>query len=165
MKPSHLVVLSLMLLPLAAGAAPPEDGSGLERVEKRSRMMRMLSLAEDLELTEAQTLKMAETMRQFDERRRPLLEQVRDSARILRQAARGDAAAQAQVDPAVQRIFDARTQLTTLERELYQTLAKELPPQKRARLAIALARQGGKKDLLWMKSDRDGRRGRPVLIR
>ena len=153
MKPSTLLVLSLMVWPLAGQAAPPEPGAGAERAEKRSRMMRMLNLAEELELSEAQALKMADTMRQFDERRRPLLEQVRDSAQILRKASRGDTAAQGQVDPAVQRIFEARAQLTTLERELYQALAKELPPQKRAQLAIALARQGGKKDHNWMKSD------------
>ncbi|WNG24819.1 hypothetical protein F0U62_12980 [Cystobacter fuscus] len=160
MKPFRLLVLPLLLLPLMTWAAPPDAPDASERVEKRSRMMRMLSLAEELELNEAQTLKMADTMRQFDERRRPLLEQVRASAQILRKAAKGDAAAQSQVDQAVQRVFEARTQLTTLERDLYQALAKDLPPQKRAQLAISLARHGGRKEANLMKPDRDGRHAR-----
>jgi hypothetical protein len=160
MKPLHLMVLPLLLLPLVTRAAPPDAGDASERVEKRTRMMRMLSLAEELELSEAQTLKMADTMRQFDERRRPLLEQVRASAQILRKAAKGDASAQSQVDQAVQRVFEARAQLTTLERDLYQALAKDLPPQKRAQLAISLARHGGRREANLMKSDREGRHAR-----
>jgi hypothetical protein len=160
MKPLRLLVLPLLLLPLVTWAAPPDAPDISERVEKRTRMMRMLSLAEELELSEAQTLKMADTMRQFDERRRPLLEQVRASAQLLRKAAKGDAAAQSQVDQAVQRVFEARAQLTALERDLYQALAKDLPPQKRAQLAISLARQGGRKEANLMKPDRYGRHAR-----
>jgi hypothetical protein len=165
MKPFRLLVLPLLLLPLVTRAAPPDapdapERVASERVEKRTRMMRMLSLAEELELSEAQTLKMADTMRQFDERRRPLLEQVRASAQLLRKAAKGDAAAQSQVDQAVQRVFEARAQLTTLERDLYQALAKDLPPQKRAQLAISLARHGGRKEANLMKSDHEGRHTR-----
>ncbi|OJH33877.1 hypothetical protein [Cystobacter ferrugineus] len=160
MKPLRLLVLPLLLLPLVTRAAPPGAPDASERAEKRTRMMRMLSLAEELELNEAQTLKMADTMRQFDERRRPLLEQVRESAQLLKKAAKGDAAAQAQVDQAVQRVFEARAQLTALERDLYQALAKDLPPQKRAQLAISLARHGGRKEANLMKSDREGRHAR-----
>jgi hypothetical protein len=159
MKPFRLLVLPLLLLPLVTRAAPPNVPDTMERLEKRARMMRMLSLSEALELNEAQTLKMADTMRQFDERRRPLIEQVRASAQILRKAAKGDAAAQSQVDQAVQQVFEAKAQLTTLERDLYQALAKDLPPQKRAQLAIALARHGGRETDL-MKADRDGRHAR-----
>jgi hypothetical protein len=159
MKTLRPLVLCLMWWPLATWAAPADTSEGLERVEKRIRMSRVLNLAEDLELNEAQTLKMADTMRQFDERRRPLLEQVRTSAQLLRQASKGDAPAQSQVDQAVQRVFDARAQLALLEREQYQALAKDLSPQKRAQLAIFLARTGARRDPGLMKSDRDGRHG------
>ncbi|HYO51772.1 hypothetical protein [Archangium sp.] len=158
MKPFRLAVLTLTLLPLVTLAAPPEAHDEAEHVEKRTRMMRMLGLAEELELNESQVLKMADTMRQFDERRRPLMEQVRESAQVLRKAAEGDAAAQSQVDQAVQRVFDARTQLTALDRDLYQALVKDLPAQKRARLAIFMARHEGKMVKLLKKIDREGRR-------
>ncbi|HEX8439283.1 hypothetical protein [Archangium sp.] len=158
MKPIRLAVLTLTLLPLVALAAPPEEKDAAERAEKQTRMMRVLGLAEELELNEAQALKMAETMRQFDEKRRPLLEQVRDSAQVLRRAAEGDTSAQAQVDPSVQRVFDARTQLTALDRDMYQTLAKDLPPQKRAQLAIFMARHEGKLMRLVRQAEREDRR-------
>lgn len=158
MKPLRLAVLTLCLLPLT-GLAGPRDGDteGPERLEKRTRMMRVLSLAEDLELNEAQAVKMADTLRQFDERRRPLMQQVRESAQVLKRAASGDASVQAQVDGAVQRVFDARTQLAALDRELFQVLAKDLPPQKRAQLAIFLARHEGRMAASLRKLDREGR--------
>lgn len=160
MKPFRLAVLTLTLLPLVALAQAPEEKEAVERVERQTRLMRVVGLAEELELEEAQALKMADTMRQFDERRRPLLEQVQESAQVLRKAARGDTSAQSQVDQAVQRVFDARTQLTALDRDLYQALARDLPPQKRAQLAIFMARQDGKMKMERMlrKADREGRR-------
>ncbi|MFP2929278.1 hypothetical protein ACLESO_29570 [Pyxidicoccus sp. 3LG] len=104
----------------------------------------MLELSDALELDNAQALKMETTLRAFDEKRRPLREQVRESARILHQAARGDSAALPQVDAAAQRAFEARERIAVLDKELYQALAKELPPEKRARLALTLARSEGK---------------------
>lgn len=160
MKPVRLAVLTLSLLPLVSLAQTPASNPAADPAEKRARMMRVLSLAEELELNESQAVKMADTMRQYDERRQPLLQQVRDSARVLRKAAQGDAEAQPQVDPAVQKVFDARTQLTALDREMYQTLSRDLPPQKRARLAIFLARHEGKMGGLKKldKREREGRR-------
>jgi hypothetical protein len=158
MKPFRLAVLTLTLLPLAAMAAPPQEENAAERAEKQTRMMRVLGLAEELELNETQALKMAETMRQFDEKRRPLLEQVRDSAQVLRQAADGDTSVQSQVDQAVQRVFDARAQLATLDRDMYQSLAKDLSPQKRAQLAIFMARHEGKLMKMVRKMEREGRK-------
>ena len=160
MKPFRMVLLTLTLLPLVALAAPPHGDDDAERAEKRTRMMRVLGLAEDLELNESQALRMAETMRQFDERRRPLMEQVRESAQLLRRASEGDASVQSQVEQAVQRVFDARAQLATLDREMYQALSRDLPPQKRAKLAIFMARHEGKLVKLLKKVDREGRRER-----
>jgi hypothetical protein len=156
MKPFRMAVLALTLLPLVALAAPADNAGEAE--EKRARMMRVLGLAEELGLDETQALKMAETMRQFDERRRPLMEQVQESARVLRRAAGGDAAVQSQVDQAVQKVFDARAQLATLDRDMYQALSKDLPPQKRAQLAIFMARHEGRMVKLMKKVDRQERR-------
>ena len=160
MKPFRLAVLTLSLLPLVSLAQPPEEKAAVERAERQTRLMRVVGLAEELELDEAQALKMADTMRQFDERRRPLVEQVQESAQVRRRAARGEAQAQSQVDQAVKQVFDARAQLTALERDMYQALAKELPPQKRAQLAIFMARHDGKMKMekLLRKADREGRR-------
>jgi ATP-dependent Lon protease len=141
MKPIRVVVLMMALLPLAALAAPPEAKAEAEQdAERQMRMARVLGLAEELELDSTQALKLDETLRKFDERRRPLREQVRDSADVLERAANGDNAALSQVDQAAQRAFDARAQLAALDREMFQAISKDLPPQKRAKLALFMAR-------------------------
>lgn len=152
MRTTWALVLALPMMALAQPAAQEpgaRDPDRMARAEQRQRLRQVLELADTLELDSAQALKMDETLRQFEDRRRPLREQVRDSARILQRASRGDSAAQAQVDAAAQRIFDARERITVLDREMYQALAKDLPPQKRARLAVVLARSEGAK---WMKA-------------
>lgn len=143
MKPIRVAVLTLALLPMAALAATPEEQSRAEaeqQAEKQLRLARVLGLAEELELDAQQALRLDETLRKFDERRRPLREQVRESADILERAADGDASALSQVEQAAQRAFDARAQLAALDRETYQALSKDLPPQKRAKLALFMAR-------------------------
>ncbi len=141
MKPIRAAVLTVALLPLAVLAEPPEARTEAElEAEKQLRLARVLGLAEDLELDSSQALKMDETLRKFDERRRPLKEQVRESAEILERAADGDSSAMSQVEQAAQRAFDARAQLAALDREMFQTLSKDLPPQKRAKLALFMAR-------------------------
>jgi len=143
MKPIRVAVLTLALLPMAALAAPPDAQARAEadlQAEKQARLARVLGLGEELELDSQQALKLDETLRKFDERRRPLREQVRESAEILERAADGDTTALSQVDQASQRAFDARAQLAALDREMYQTLSRDLPPQKRAKLALFMAR-------------------------
>jgi RecA/RadA recombinase len=160
-SPLRMTLVTLALLPLVALAEPPpeeaqREAERTERMEKRRRMMQVVGLAEELELEPGQAVKLADTMRQFDERRQPLREQVRQAAETLQRAAEGDTAVQGQVDAAVQRAFDARAQLAALDREMYQAMAKELPAQKRAQLALFLARFEGK--LLKMKHKSEGRR-------
>lgn len=162
MKRVRVAVLSLALLPALAVAQPEpkkaeraemragaRDGERLERMEKRQRLRQVLELSDALELDNAQALKMEETLRRFDERRRPLREQVREAARILLLASKGDSAALPQVDGAAQRAFEARERIAALDKEMYQALAKELPPEKRALLALTLARTEGKLKLKW----------------
>ncbi|RKH69326.1 hypothetical protein [Corallococcus aberystwythensis] len=140
-------------LPVVALAQPmakepgARDTERMARAEQRQRLRQVLELADTLELDSAQALKMDETLRRFEDRRRPLREQVRDSARILHQASRGDSAALSQVDAAAQKAFDARAQIAALDRELYQALAKDLSPQKRAKLAMVMARSEGAKGM------------------
>ncbi len=156
MKRVRVAMLALALLPGMAVAQPEprrgerherheaRDGERLERMEKRQRLRQVLELSDALELDNAQALKMEETLRRFDEKRRPLREQVREAARILVLASRGDSAALPQVDGAAQRAFEARERIAALDKEMYQALAKELPPEKRAKLALTLARTEGK---------------------
>ncbi len=150
-----MAVLALALLPLVGAAQPSREerkeerrearsAERLERLEQRQRLRQVLELSTELELDNAQALKMEQTLRGFDEKRRPLREQVREAARILHQAARGDSAALPQVDAAAQRAFEARERIAVLDRELYQALARELSPEKRAKLALTLARTEGK---------------------
>ncbi|RKG65858.1 hypothetical protein D7V80_21895 [Corallococcus sp. CA054B] len=140
-------------LPVMAIAQPgprepgARDADRMARAEQRQRLRQVLELADTLELDSAQALKMDETLRRFEDRRRPLREQVRDSARILHLASRGDSAALGQVDAAAQKVFDARAQIAALDRELYQALAKDLTPEKRARLAVVMARSESMKGL------------------
>ncbi|RYZ38890.1 MAG: hypothetical protein EOO71_22200 [Myxococcaceae bacterium] len=155
------LVFALPVMALAQPGAGPGPGARdpdrMAKAEQRQRLRQVLELADTLELDSAQALKMDETLRRFEDKRRPLREQVRDSARTLQMASRGDSAALGQVDAAAQKIFDARAQISALDREMYQALAKDLPPQKRARLAVVLARSEGAK---WFKGKKDkGPRG------
>ena len=141
MNPIRVAVLTLVLLPLAALAASTDEKAEAEQAaERQMRLARVLGLAEELELDSAQALRLDETLRKFDERRRPLRAQVRESAETLERAADGDSAALNQVDQAAQRAFEARAQLTALDREMFQVLSKDLTPQKRAKLALFMAR-------------------------
>jgi ATP-dependent Lon protease len=136
-----MAVLTLALLPLGALAQQPDAAAERElEAEKQMRIARVVGLAEELELDSAQALKLDETLRKFDERRRPLLQQVRESAQILERASDGDSTALSQVEQAAQKAFDARAQLAALDRETFQSLSRDLPPQKRAKLALFMAR-------------------------
>jgi len=155
-----MVVMSVVLLPFLALAAPAEakadrGAERMERMERRERLRRVVGLAEALDLDTQQALRMDETLRKFDERRRPLLEQVRESALTLMRAADGDASALGQVDQASKQAFDARTQLAALDREMFQALSKDLPPQKKAELALFLARTSGMGKLKLKGLDRE----------
>ncbi|WP_248342625.1 hypothetical protein [Anaeromyxobacter paludicola] len=104
------------------------------------KLARTLGLAEALDLSEADALKMRDVMARFDDRRRPIMKQLHDDARTVKRAADGDKDAVAQADQAVQRIFDAREKMHAIDREMYQALAKDLSPARRARLAVFFAK-------------------------
>jgi hypothetical protein len=108
--------------------------------EQKKRMMQVVGLTEALGLSTQDALKVDGILKTFDERRRPLKEQVRESARILMEAARGDSAALNQVDQATGRILDARIQLASLDKELFQALSAGLNAQQRAKLALFYAK-------------------------
>ncbi|HET9595825.1 MAG TPA: periplasmic heavy metal sensor [Anaeromyxobacteraceae bacterium] len=147
------LTLALALAPALALAAPqqgnaPAGGPGArsddpaaqERAMKRLRVARTVGLAEALDLDDAGALKLRDTLAQFDQRRAPLRQQLRDGGRILRDAARGDTAAAGQVDSALQRMRDARVQLQQIHGEMLAQVTQGMAAEKKARAALFLSR-------------------------
>jgi hypothetical protein len=126
--------------PARGGAGAADDASRLAQMQKRMRLARTLGLAEALDLDDAGAMRARDVLARFDDRRVPLRKQVRDGVRVLQDAARGDKDALPQVDPALQKIRDARTQLQNLNTEMFEQLTKGLSPDKKARAALFLAR-------------------------
>lgn len=120
---------------------PGDDGPEAESHEARQRqgrLMAVVAIADALDLTEAEALKVGDKLKGFDDRRKGMHESMFESMRSLRAASEGDAAALPLVDANVQKILDGRTQMAALDKELFNSLAQGLSPQKRARLALVL---------------------------
>ncbi|HME90034.1 MAG TPA: hypothetical protein VKE49_01315, partial [Myxococcaceae bacterium] len=103
MKPVLLATATIPLLALVASqelyaqAQSPQQNVQRQRNQARMRMMRLVGLAEALGLDEAQALRIHQTMRPFDERRGALEVENAGLARLVKQAADGDAGALGQV--------------------------------------------------------------------
>lgn len=111
-----------------------------EEREKRMRMMLVVGIAEALSLSEAEAIRLADKMKTFDDKRKPLREQMFESMKILKAASDGDSAALPKVDQATTSILDLRTQMATIDKEMFLTVSKDLTPQKKAQLALFLAK-------------------------
>ena len=148
------IVLGMLSLAGAAQAAGPKKaddpaaGERREQMDQRAQMMVTLQLAEALELDDAATLKLRQTVAQWDAQRAPLRQQMSDQAQVLRRAAKGDTTAYGQVDGAIQKIIDLRAQMHQVDQKVFQQLSQGLPPQKKAKLALAMARMPGAKRLM-----------------
>lgn len=158
------LMLSMVVLgAVTAFAAPPGKGPGgfgpggpgpgpgfgdreerrAERMELREREVRLMyvvAISEALELSDAEALKLADKLKGVEEKRRPLRQQMGEAMKALRDAADGDQAALGQVDANVQKVLDGRAQMAAMDKELFATLSQGQPPQKRAKLALVLAR-------------------------
>lgn len=149
------LVTAVMLCSAAAFAAPPPGGrpppraEGMaddargerrEEREKKVRMMLVVGIADALSLSEAEALRMGEKIKGFEDRRRPVREAMHEAMKTLKAAGDGDPAALPQVDAAVQRVLDGRQQMAALDKEMFAGLSQGLTPQKRAQLAIFLAK-------------------------
>ncbi len=144
-----LLTVALLTLSGLASAAPPEawqknpwpDPSELkEKAERRMRLLQVLELAETLQLSEPEALRLAEKIRSFDAKRKPLREQMAEAMKTVRAAADGDSAALSQVDAAVDRILDSRARLAAIDQEMFKAVSRDLSPQKKAQLAVFFAR-------------------------
>ncbi len=144
MRAALLAVLLAGKLWAQQGPPPPPPGEGTgpagENWQKRAQLMRTLAIADALELDDAATLKLRSRLTSFEEKRAPLQREMMEQTVVLRRAAKGDTTAFAQVDGAIQKVLALRTQLETLDRGLFSELSAGLPPQKKARLALAMAR-------------------------
>lgn len=149
---SMLVLGSLTAL--TAFAAPPggKPGPGpgkwggedradrMEAREREVRLMFVVAIAEALELTEGEAIKLSEKIKVLEEKRRPLRQGMGEAMRAVKDAADGDATALTQVDANVAKVLDGRAQMAVLDKELFTTLAQGYPPLKRAKLALVLGR-------------------------
>jgi Spy/CpxP family protein refolding chaperone len=138
------LLVGLTLAPAALGQGHRGRGHGdapqRERFERKARVMRLLAITEALELTDAQALQLDKTLEKYDARRRPLQDTILQGVELLRRAARGDSSADGEVDATLKKMVAARSQLHAIDFEMFQEIAKGLSPQKRARLALVMAR-------------------------
>jgi len=151
---TRLLTTMLLCGALSAFAAPPPgappkgDKGGKwedreERMEEREQQMRLMyvvSISEALDLNEAEALKLSDKLKAIEDKRRPLRQAMGEAMKSLKDAADNDAAALTQVDANVQKVLDGRAQMAALDKELFTSLSQGYSPQKRAKLALALAR-------------------------
>jgi Spy/CpxP family protein refolding chaperone len=148
------LMMAVMTMSSLAFAAPPaaqpqaqatqsgwgEKGERREEMEKRMRLMMVVGIAENLNLSETDAIRLADKIKVFEDQRKPLREQMHDSMKVLRAAADGDQAALGKVDQATATVFDTRAQLAAVDKQMFLTVSKDLTPQKRAQLAVFLAK-------------------------
>lgn len=130
---TKLLIAAVMLSSLVSFA-------GKEERFEQARLMYVVAISEALDLKEADSIKLSTTLRSFEEKRRPLRQQMGEAMKSLKDAADGDAAAAATVDANVSKVLDGRAQMAALDKELFATLSQGQTPQKKAKLALVLAR-------------------------
>jgi len=138
-----LALLGLCLTAVAFAANQDSEHAGTHApgaFAKSLRMKQVIGLAEALELSEADALRMAQIIRGIQERRRPFQEQVAEAARMIKRAADGEPDALSRVDAAVQQMYAARAQLAELNKEMFITLGQGLSAQQRAKMAVFFAK-------------------------
>jgi hypothetical protein len=122
------------------GPSGPMDPARKEKLQRRIQLALTLGLAEALQLDDAAALKVRGQIEKFSPRRMAAAEQMRDSVQVLRRSAKGDKVPAAEVDAAITRLLDARAQMQVIDRELVTTITRDLPPEKRARGVLFLAK-------------------------
>jgi hypothetical protein len=125
-----------------AGPRGPRGQLDPERMEKMRRRMQLaltLGLAEALQLDDAAALKVRGQIEKFAPRRMAAMTQMRDSVQVLRRSAKGEKVAAAEVDAAIVKLLDARAQVQAVDRDVVNTVTKDLAPEKRARAVLFLA--------------------------
>src|SRR5882672_3195696 len=88
-----------------------------EEHEKRMRMMLVVGMAEALSLSEAEAIRLSDKIKGFDDKRKPLREQMFESMKVLKAAADGDSVALGKVDTATVALLDLRMQMAVVDKE------------------------------------------------
>lgn len=122
------------------GPMDPLDPARMEKLQRRMKLALTLGLAETLQLDDAAALKLGGQIDKFTPRRQAAMVQMRDSVQLLRRSAQGEKVAAADVDAAITRLLDARAQVQVIDREVVTTVTRDLPPEKRARAVLFLAK-------------------------
>src|SRR5262249_10726446 len=104
------------------------------------RLMLVVGIADALSLNETEAIRLADKIKVFEDKRKPLREQMHDSMKVLKAAADGDQAALGRVDQATMTVLDTRAQMAAVDKEMFVAVSKDLTPQKRAQLALFLAK-------------------------
>jgi hypothetical protein len=146
-------LVAAVLVPVAAFAQGAGMGAGqgqgkrwrddprmTERMERRMRLARTLGLAEALDLEPKKALEIGEIIAKQDDRRAAARKQMREAHDVLRKAAEGEKVSAQEVDQAIQRGLDARTQMAQIDKDTLQAVLKDLSPEQRARAALFLDR-------------------------
>jgi hypothetical protein len=127
----------------SAQAAPQKEAKAQANAalqERRVRMLATVGIAEALELSDGEALKLSETFRVFEERKRPIRQATGQAMKHIKAAAEGDTVAQAQIDTHVKTVLEGRAQLAQIDRELFTALSVGQSAQKKAKLAIFIAK-------------------------
>ncbi len=160
------VLLGMLAMMGVAQAAPkkgddPPSAAQRAQMDQRAQMAITLQLADAMELDDAATLKLKQTVAQWDAQRAPLRQQMFDLAQVLRRAAKGDTTAYGQVDQSIQKIIALRAQMHQIDQSMFQQLSQGLLPQKKAKLALAIARMPGTMRGMMHGGRGGGPRGEP----
>ena len=156
----RITMMAAVLTCATVFAAPGDDKTGPAKwggkdanaqgdvAARHARLKYVVEIAEALELSEADALKLSEKLKGLEVRRQPVRQAMHQAMKAVKAAADGDAAALKDVDANVQKVLDGRAQMAVMDKELFTTLSKDLSPQQRAKLAVVLAKihgEGGKK--------------------
>jgi hypothetical protein len=125
---------------MGMGQGMGQPGMNPEMMQKRARLALTLGLATTLDLDDAQALKLGSTVAKFADRRRAVHEQLRAAHDTIRKAAQGEKVSGPEVDQAIAKLLDGRAQIQAIDRELVQTVTKDLSPEKKARAVLFLGR-------------------------
>lgn len=163
------VLLTAVLLPLVSFGSPPDvpdpsdakvatqkkakltAGERRERVKtklvKKTRLRHTLRIAEVLDLSEKDALRLSETLSRFDGRRAELIDRMMSAGLTIRSAARGEADSYGELDRATAQFVEAKAALVELDRQMLEAVATEfqLSPQQKARVALTFGPGEGKK--------------------
>lgn len=135
-----------------AGKSTGDRAERQEEISRKSRMMALVGIAEALELSDADALKLSDKLKSLEDRRKPIRDSMSDSMRAIKAAAEGDVAAMATIDQNVTRLLDGRSQMAALDKEMFAQLSVGQTPLKKAKLAMFLAKFG--EELRHMKGNK-----------